>query len=178
MTPGSSPLARGLLEYDALNDYRVRIIPARAGFTTRCLRLPSRPRDHPRSRGVYSPTTAVPGMVAWIIPARAGFTWWRGLWRGRGPDHPRSRGVYRARIPTISSLAGSSPLARGLLGTVLAVQPLTGIIPARAGFTAPCPISVRAPSDHPRSRGVYAWCGKVAVDGVGSSPLARGLRRV
>ena len=70
------------------------IIPARAGFTPRMRRLRRRLPDHPRSRGVYSPTTAFPGIVAgssplarglpcsgcsldWgerIIPARAGFT--------------------------------------------------------------------------------------------------------
>ena len=50
---GSSPLARGLLyltRYDALYD---RIIPARAGFTTRRVCSGSEWRDHPRSRGVY-----------------------------------------------------------------------------------------------------------------------------
>ena len=53
--PGSSPLARGLRGGYPLRPYEERIIPARAGFTpgpplrTRLL------RDHPRSRGVYSP---------------------------------------------------------------------------------------------------------------------------
>mgnify|MGYP001643505498 CR=1 FL=1 len=50
---GSSPLARGL--HDGLRDDRDgdRIIPARAGFTTRSLCRRSATRDHPRSRGVY-----------------------------------------------------------------------------------------------------------------------------
>ena len=50
---------------------------------------------------------------------------------------------------------GSSPLARGLLRAEFAVGPLTGIIPARAGFTS---VGVGGPGvhrDHPRSRGVY-----------------------
>ena len=50
---GSSPLARGLRDADRRHTLIRGIIPARAGFTvgtrTRC----SRPRDHPRSRGVY-----------------------------------------------------------------------------------------------------------------------------
>ena len=90
-------------------------------------------------------------------------------------DHPRSRGVYD--IPAIGAtvLSGSSPLARGLLGTVLAVQPLTGIIPARAGFT-PCLMGDRCGlGDHPRSRGVYDLSQHRLAHVTGSSPLARGL---
>ena len=50
---GSSPLARGLLEFADLSQERRRIIPARAGFTI-CISsvVPTTP-DHPRSRGVY-----------------------------------------------------------------------------------------------------------------------------
>ena len=51
---------------------------------------------------------------------------------------------------------GSSPLARGL--------------PQRAPCSRP-----PAP-DHPRSRGVYHFCGMPLRRGYGSSPLARGLR--
>ena len=51
---GSSPLARGLPAGDSWLAYRVRIIPARAGFTI-SLPLSAWVRwDHPRSRGVYS----------------------------------------------------------------------------------------------------------------------------
>jgi len=92
--PGSSPLARGLPDVEALGLDEPRIIPARAGFT------PTRPcrgkptGDHPRSRGVYrmrvSGTTIAEGSSPLarglpvgrtprqqhrgIIPARAGFT--------------------------------------------------------------------------------------------------------
>ena len=50
---GSSPLARGLPRFCQPPFLRIRIIPARAGFTR--ARLVHRPRrqDHPRSRGVY-----------------------------------------------------------------------------------------------------------------------------
>ena len=50
---GSSPLARGLRPACTAPHSRVRIIPARAGFTQ--VRHHVRPlvRDHPRSRGVY-----------------------------------------------------------------------------------------------------------------------------
>ena len=112
--PGSSPLARGLPDRQGLRTNIVRIIPARAGFTSP--RRGHRPRreDHPRSRGVYE---SLPALVSFgsgssplarglrvsrrmrmgragIIPARAGFTSRTGPVDRPGGDHPRSRGVY------------------------------------------------------------------------------------
>ena len=92
-----------------------------------------------------------------------------------GGDHPRSRGVYGASSLLQLLIGGSSPLARGLLGVVLAHHNRRRIIPARAGFT---PRSNRTPTsnpDHPRSRGVYAIEAGVVPVLRGSSPLARGL---
>ena len=91
---GSSPLARGLLPAQSVAAARERIIPARAGFTGPRGPPSWRPRDHPRSRGVYlrkhlqgmaqsgsSPLArGLPDMTrdlvgaTRIIPARAGFT--------------------------------------------------------------------------------------------------------
>ena len=91
---GSSPLARGLLPLLLLRSVLPRIIPARAGFTSRTPPPRPRGRDHPRSRGVYvfrasvasefegsSPLArglrarrARPRHRGGIIPARAGFT--------------------------------------------------------------------------------------------------------
>ena len=51
---GSSPLARGLLIVLSTLVADVRIIPARAGFTTASRPTSTRRWDHPRSRGVYS----------------------------------------------------------------------------------------------------------------------------
>ena len=51
--PGSSPLARGLRADRRRPGGGPRIIPARAGFTTRCSSPATRSPDHPRSRGVY-----------------------------------------------------------------------------------------------------------------------------
>ena len=71
--------------------------------------------------------------------------------------------------------AGSSPLARGLLGDRGDLFDDRGIIPARAGFTVYGRVNAKGQADHPRSRGVYR---NVAVDPArprGSSPLARGL---
>ena len=152
---GSSPLARGLRRHNQIQTNARRIIPARAGFTSRSKWLVLSRRDHPRSRGVYSlipcHAATMPGSSPLarglrharqrrrrdrrIIPARAGFTRSRPV-RSSGPrDHPRSRGVYSASWNLMSALLGSSPLARGLL-TADSVNGTTGgIIPARAGFT-------------------------------------------
>ena len=89
-----------------------------------------------------------------IIPARAGFTCPSSPSTSTRTDHPRSRGVYKTGAVAQMSFAGSSPLARGLLGDRVASGVHDGIIPARAGFT-PIP-------SHPIP--------------MGSSPLARGLR--
>ena len=111
---GSSPLARGLpglvLSLSAVDG----IIPARAGFTLPSLVQPVETRDHPRSRGVYSPHGLMAERCSGssplarglrnsvklrvrecrIIPARAGFTKSRQVSSYEPRDHPRSRGVY------------------------------------------------------------------------------------
>ena len=91
---GSSPLARGLPMKAAWVIVVIRIIPARAGFTSMVLSSLGPAPDHPRSRGVYyedmrtklqvegsSPLArGLPRIASrkapWIgiIPARAGFT--------------------------------------------------------------------------------------------------------
>ena len=94
---------------------RIRIIPARAGFTPHRPRQFLPDRDHPRSRGVYlrpsvwqrtligsSPLArGLPDgailviRTIGIIPARAGFTLARHDTPHGRRDHPRSRGVYQ-----------------------------------------------------------------------------------
>ena len=151
--------------------------------------------DHPRSRGVYAVHIAVqpphwgssplarglrsvfggPSDRDGIIPARAGFT--------TGPhctclppwDHPRSRGVYVCSEPAEVGGPGSSPLARGLRRRRSRSRRGSGIIPARAGFTAVSPASPWKCGDHPRSRGVYGDIKRYMEAARGSSPLARGL---
>ncbi len=174
------------------------IIPARAGFTLRDPAAGGAAQDHPRSRGVYripqrrlrawegsSPLArGLPPTESWvdgwsrIIPARAGFTGPRTLRMSWPADHPRSRGVYTDGTWTAQIHQGSSPLARGLRVHRRAPGGCTGIIPARAGFTlGACQLVARA-GDHPRSRGVYGLAAASQASGVGSSPLARGLRSV
>ena len=172
---GSSPLARGLRRLPLWGLALVRIIPARAGFTSRRPVTRRRRRDHPRSRGVYIAADArvdfYPGSsplarglpmgdgggqsFVGIIPARAGFTRRPHPRREAHRDHPRSRGVYSPHAGGRPRTRGSSPLARGLRpGPGGHPQP-HWIIPARAGFTARTPATAANARDHPRSRGVY-----------------------
>ena len=94
LSPGSSPLARGLPAPTEKNASVKGIIPARAGFTASLWEIYPEYGDHPRSRGVYSfdiqPSHRVTGSsplarglphirhvqdsTPGIIPARAGFT--------------------------------------------------------------------------------------------------------
>ncbi len=93
-------------------------------------------------------------------------------------DHPRSRGVYHSITSSPRWSTGSSPLARGLRAHALTLSYHRRIIPARAGFTVISGPGSARPMDHPRSRGVYDKDTRVFLDNTGSSPLARGLRRV
>ena len=192
---GSSPLARGLRNERQNGGERIRIIPARAGFTPADGASQEPCPDHPRSRGVYlmtlTPDQSATGSSPLarglrdrvprrppqrgIIPARAGFTTSRSPMRWSARDHPRSRGVYASLTFFNASWYGSSPLARGLHPLDLRFRPVGGIIPARAGFTSRCGTAKQCQADHPRSRGVYLQ--QVVGDDkeIGSSPLARGL---
>ena len=132
-------------------------------------------RDHPRSRGVYLPSSVEACIDAGssplarglrivsliivipfgIIPARAGFTVRMVTLALLSTDHPRSRGVYCVCVVLVCVRVGSSPLARGLpIGTARIPAPRR-IIPARAGFTDTADNFDTAVGDHPRSRGVY-----------------------
>ena len=132
---GSSPLARGLREEvrDALGD--VRIIPARAGFTT------GPPPGDASSSGSSPLARGLPAarlrrlFCVGIIPARAGFTCGCGTASYSPRDHPRSRGVYPGPGAVEAPGTGSSPLARGLRRQEEHLPVIAGIIPARAGFT-------------------------------------------
>ena len=152
---GSSPLARGLPVRGRLSRSRLRIIPARAGFTWWDPEKSAEVGDHPRSRGVYivcgqrslrrggsSPLARglrsvlnVQEQRFRIIPARAGFTITPASGSFPQPDHPRSRGVYSAGAASGLAAGGSSPLARGLLNAAYQEAAANRIIPARAGFT-------------------------------------------
>ena len=173
---GSSPLARGLPRSTRPCGRRNRIIPARAGFTSRRLSRASRMAgSSPLARGLLE----IPDLGqkrGRIIPARAGFTRSETRKQCSPADHPRSRGVYSDPSWPVTRAIGSSPLARGLRGRESAAADRERIIPARAGFTTVSDRPHTKLGDHPRSRGVYATTIWTAVMMPGSSPLARGLR--
>ena len=152
-------------------------------------------RDHPRSRGEYaippcwlahpdgsSPLSrgiqlilVTPQINERIIPALAGNT--RGLPAPPEPhqDHPRSRGEYVWVARTDMPPLGSSPLSRGIRRSVPAWLDVHGIIPALAGNTTGSLPPSFSPEDHPRSRGEYNHEGPGMRNGIGSSPLSRGI---
>ena len=111
-----------------------------------------------------------------LIPARAGNTRRRAHPPGLPRAHPRSRGEHISNWTTLTLLMGSSPLARGTLGSQIHNERPMGLIPARAGNTArtsALPPSARA---HPRSRGEHDGASGLSRSSTGSSPLARGTR--
>ena len=118
--PGSSPLARGLLPVGVPDADRLGIIPARAGFTMSMMTRSTWKRDHPRSRGVYSPLASPRTRWKGSSPLARGLRRPSRSGRRTASDHPRSRGVYLIPIKN--------------RGTDI------GIIPARAGFTADNPV--------------------------------------
>ena len=154
-SPGSSPLARGLHNLRDARLLRLRIIPARAGFTPTGSLMSMLITDHPRSRGVYVRSMILLGsrlgssplargllpnsngdrVVVGIIPARAGFTPDQKDLEAYITDHPRSRGVYDDAVASHHFHPGSSPLARGLRPRGGHEGDWERIIPARAGFT-------------------------------------------
>ena len=75
-------------------------------------------------------------------------------------------------------ILGSSPHARGLHLLSNPRGHPGGIIPARAGFTYRSDLRRPKNTDHPRTRGVYTQEECHAKGYCGSSPHARGLRRV
>ena len=173
---GSSPLARGTLEGDALAHVKRGLIPARAGNTGAIFAPAPVIGAHPRSRGEHSLLkhwqimtvgssplargTPVPAAAFFgregLIPARAGNTCSRcsrSIWCRA---HPRSRGEHVSAAKTSNRPQGSSPLARGTLVAAARRAFAHGLIPARAGNTCRCRFHRARPWAHPRSRGEHA----------------------
>ena len=134
---GSSPLARGTLRGLVRFECYRRLIPARAGNTMMRHVSPNARPAHPRSRGEHSlvcwfvwlfagssplargtpQTRKAPQMPERLIPARAGNTGANVVGAVNSAAHPRSRGEHMRRSPGRGTVSGSSPLARGTLGT-------------------------------------------------------------
>ena len=158
---GSSPHTRGapFLRRTVLEV--VRIIPAYAGSTVPEEHGEIGRQDHPRIRGEHgevfrvskTPVGSSPHTRGAhvqgdghhgeerIIPAYAGSTaTWTAASISR-TDHPRIRGEHRADRFDGDSLGGSSPHTRGARSPAAVRRWLSGIIPAYAGSTDPCPLA-------------------------------------
>ena len=160
---GSSPLARGKRSSRRGCVRRGRLIPARAGKTFLLVVREIEAGAHPRSRGENS--SASWRVSAWdgssplargkphitqatigrarLIPARAGKTRARVAALRARSAHPRSRGENSSHSVMQSSPSGSSPLARGKLGSKSRLPYAGGLIPARAGKTSYRPAPLR-----------------------------------
>ena len=192
----SSPLARGTRSPAAPLHRNARLIPARAGNTTRASPSSVPSSAHPRSRGEHqlldlcrsrnygsSPLArgtliALIGsvLVLRLIPARAGNTPGLSPPRRQWSAHPRSRGEHREYPPGFFAGFGSSPLARGTRRERSGMNHASGLIPARAGNTRARNTGIFARGAHPRSRGEHGTGAEQAEGRRGSSPLARGTR--
>ena len=110
-----------------------------------------------------------------ITPACAGNTR-LGYSPGEGyGDHPRLRGEYFDNPSKLVQIAGSPPLARGIL--VMSDDGITpiGITPACAGNTSSAFSASCFAWDHPRLRGEYCCAKSLTSTISGSPPLARGI---
>ena len=172
----------------------IRLIPTRAGNTTRASPSLVPSSAHPRSRGEHqlldlcrsrnygsSPLArgtliALIGsvLVLRLIPARAGNTPGLSPPRRQWSAHPRSRGEHVLLKSGSVFDSGSSPLARGTRHVGFRVGRDTRLIPARAGNTFHASQNEILSAAHPRSRGEHHRAMVSVSILFGSSPLARG----
>ena len=114
------------------------------------------------------------GGVVGLIPAHAGKTNLGCNRCARHGAHPRSRGENRREVSETLARSGSSPLTRGKLGRFAVWRFAGRLIPAHAGKTSECSVSVRRCPAHPRSRGENEQGRTPFLSPLGSSPLTRG----
>ena len=152
---GSSPLTRGKRMVRVSETVRVGLIPAHAGKTGPTVGAGPPCGAHPRSRGenaddsiVHTPILGSSPLTRgklgrrWLacgacglIPAHAGKTSWDQPHVSTPPAHPRSRGENPGATHEAWTRAGSSPLTRGKLLSVLGGSLSPRLIPAHAGKT-------------------------------------------
>ena len=113
-----------------------------------------------------------------LIPARAGNTKVTVKSDSEDRAHPRSRGEHPERRYRKAPKPGSSPLARGTHVARLVHPAARGLIPARAGNTFLIRRRRNGIGAHPRSRGEHRLATDSNGQYLGSSPLARGTRRL
>ena len=175
---GSSPHARGTLRPRPARREIVRFIPACAGNTCRHGGIRRHCPVHPRMRGEHEGPLDEMGPVKRFIPACAGNTGGRVSLLVVISVHPRMRGEHPRDPSTTPDSPGSSPHARGTHRPAGASHSRARFIPACAGNTAPRQGSDQDPPVHPRMRGEHDLLNYWHLARDGSSPHARGTRRV
>ena len=168
---------RGLLSSCRSTTAVIRIIPARAGFTIPLPVAQIPKADHPRACGVYLTPQRLRTSFPGSSPRVRGLPSARWSRPDQAQDHPRACGVYNRGVEAHSWTFGSSPRVRGLHRIRIAFVAASGIIPARAGFTATAIGNALILQDHPRACGVYQYYRRRNPPGIGSSPRVRGLQR-
>mgnify|MGYP000910733686 CR=1 FL=1 len=191
---GSSPRGRGKHGVYFPSDDPVRLIPARAGKTSRPLLRSRRPRAHPRAGGenrypcprqpraggssprgrgkrrAAAPVTVVPR----LIPARAGKTCAHLEVRLLGRAHPRAGGENLSSSSPSRDVRGSSPRGRGKRNMKYNSVKSCRLIPARAGKTRPSVETGSSSAAHPRAGGENCHNTSGQATPQGSSPRGRG----
>ena len=155
-TPGSSPLVRGGQARTMPPTRSTRLIPARAGRTSKGPTSRLGLWAHPRSCGAdltlqlffvrrVGSSPLVRGgrvfgslfdLLVGLIPARAGRTDDPRRAASTSWAHPRSCGADSVCLRRVGVLGGSSPLVRGGHQLQRSRQPPERLIPARAGRTS------------------------------------------
>ena len=150
---GSSPRVRGAaLAYE--NDSpSIGIIPARAGSSTKAKAARRSAWDHPRACGEQQEPGTQTVSCQGIIPARAGSSPLANRPQHLRWDHPRACGEQTFSGRKINAQAGSSPRVRGAAPRLAVGLEVSGIIPARAGSSAPPARCTLKTGDHPRACG-------------------------
>ena len=170
---GSSPRGRGKPRAVMTSAAPLRLIPARAGKTTRRRASPPTSRAHPRAggenrsapvenrqqegsspRGRGKHSHAIPERLhPRLIPARAGKT--GGVVRRIAAlaAHPRAGGENSSHSSRSSAPPGSSPRGRGKRPSTKKDPRPYGLIPARAGKTHGLVTKASSKPAHPRAGG-------------------------
>ena len=132
---GSSPRGRGKLTGPSWAAVTERLIPARAGKTSRRGSPLAAPRAHPRAGGENEDLHLMREGVAGSSPARAGKTRCRSSKPTSATAHPRAGGENTAAAAPMAGPNGSSPRGRGKLNRRVEHVRCHRLIPARAGKT-------------------------------------------
>ena len=127
----------------------------------------------PRGRGKLRCSLQVQGHCR-LIPARAGKTRLATKRAARSTAHPRAGGENERHRRCDLRRFGSSPRGRGKHDRPREAAANSGLIPARAGKTAPRPTPATSPWAHPRMGGENLVTTVYRLSPGGSSPHGRG----